>query len=153
RACGVKGDARGARRRAWPEPPAGRRGRGPAGRPRLDQVGHGAARRHAECQEFRTRGKITRPSCRAGEGGRMRAPMTGSGKRLRWLAAGLLVLVAVPGLLVAYRGTSLRDVPPLGPTALTLVPGVHLLGRLEPSAAYVVETPEGLVLIDAGLDE
>jgi glyoxylase-like metal-dependent hydrolase (beta-lactamase superfamily II) len=31
------------------------------------------------------------------------------------------------------------------------VPGVHLLGALEPAAAYVVETSEGLVLVDSGL--
>jgi len=40
----------------------------------------------------------------------------------------------------------------LGPTALTIVPGIHLLGGLEPAAAYVVDTSAGLVLVDAGLD-
>jgi glyoxylase-like metal-dependent hydrolase (beta-lactamase superfamily II) len=36
---------------------------------------------------------------------------------------------------------------------MTVVPGIHLLGGLAPAAAYVVETSEGLVLIDAGLDQ
>jgi glyoxylase-like metal-dependent hydrolase (beta-lactamase superfamily II) len=40
----------------------------------------------------------------------------------------------------------------LGRHPLTVVPGVHLLGGLAPAAAYVVETSEGLVLIDTGLD-
>ena len=31
---------------------------------------------------------------------------------------------------------------------MTIVPGVHLLGRTFPNAAYVVETSEGLVLVD-----
>jgi glyoxylase-like metal-dependent hydrolase (beta-lactamase superfamily II) len=42
-------------------------------------------------------------------------------------------------------------VPPLGSSAITIVPGLHLLGGLSPSAAYVVETREGLVLVDSGL--
>lgn len=40
----------------------------------------------------------------------------------------------------------------MGPHPVTLAPGIHLLGGLAPAAAYVVETSEGLVLIDAGLD-
>jgi glyoxylase-like metal-dependent hydrolase (beta-lactamase superfamily II) len=32
------------------------------------------------------------------------------------------------------------------------VPGIHLLGGLSPSAAYVIETSGGLVLVDSGLD-
>ena len=36
--------------------------------------------------------------------------------------------------------------------AVRLVPGIYLLGGLAPSAAYVVETPEGLILVDSGLD-
>jgi metallo-beta-lactamase class B len=35
---------------------------------------------------------------------------------------------------------------------VTLAPGLHLLGGLSPAAAYVVETSEGLVLIDTGLE-
>lgn len=40
--------------------------------------------------------------------------------------------------------------PELAP--ITVVPRVHLLGRLFPSAAYLIETSAGLVLVDAGLD-
>ena len=43
-------------------------------------------------------------------------------------------------------------VPRLARNACTIVPGVHLLGGLSPSAAYVLETTAGLVLIDSGLD-
>ncbi len=46
---------------------------------------------------------------------------------------------------------SLANTPVLEPRAMTIVPGIHLLGGLSPSAAYVVETSEGLVMIDSGL--
>ena len=35
---------------------------------------------------------------------------------------------------------------------MTLAAGIHMLGGLSPSAAYVVETSDGLVLVDSGLD-
>jgi glyoxylase-like metal-dependent hydrolase (beta-lactamase superfamily II) len=41
----------------------------------------------------------------------------------------------------------------LYPYPVRVVPGIYLLGGLAPAAAYVVETSEGLVLIDAGLDQ
>ena len=44
------------------------------------------------------------------------------------------------------------QVPLLAPHATTIAPGIHMLGGLRPSAAYVVETSEGLVLIDSGED-
>jgi glyoxylase-like metal-dependent hydrolase (beta-lactamase superfamily II) len=37
-------------------------------------------------------------------------------------------------------------------SAIPVVPGIYLLGGLSPSVAYVVETAQGLVLIDSGLD-
>jgi glyoxylase-like metal-dependent hydrolase (beta-lactamase superfamily II) len=63
-------------------------------------------------------------------------------------------------LLGSYRWHTASVVPPpaiprallLRPVAGTLVPGIHLLGGLSPAAAYVVETSEGLVLIDTGLE-
>jgi glyoxylase-like metal-dependent hydrolase (beta-lactamase superfamily II) len=42
--------------------------------------------------------------------------------------------------------------PPLVPFPYRLVPGISILGGLEPSAAYVIETPKGLVLVDTGLE-
>jgi len=44
-------------------------------------------------------------------------------------------------------------VPALETEALTLVPGVHLLGRTYPNAAYAVETGEGIVLVDTCKEE
>ena len=38
-------------------------------------------------------------------------------------------------------------------SAARVVPGIYILGGLAPSVAYVVETSEGLVLVDSGLDE
>lgn len=35
---------------------------------------------------------------------------------------------------------------------ITLAPRIHMLGRLSPSVAYAIETPEGLVLVDSGLE-
>jgi glyoxylase-like metal-dependent hydrolase (beta-lactamase superfamily II) len=70
----------------------------------------------------------------------------------------MLVMACV--FLVAYLWHHVRQgpqlsasrVPRLGQAAITIVPGIYLLGGLSPSAAYVVETSEGLLLIDSGLD-
>jgi glyoxylase-like metal-dependent hydrolase (beta-lactamase superfamily II) len=76
-------------------------------------------------------------------------------------AIGLLVLLlAVLGVVLGFRRyfadreahSSPGRVPHLARKPLTITPGVHLLGGLSPSAAYVVETTAGLVLIDSGLD-
>jgi len=42
--------------------------------------------------------------------------------------------------------------PVLRRRPVTLLEGVHLLGGLAPSVAYVVETSDGLVLVDTGLE-
>jgi glyoxylase-like metal-dependent hydrolase (beta-lactamase superfamily II) len=92
----------------------------------------------------------------------MQQPVTRRPRR-RWLVAGLTALILAAALLVGYRWRSSRAgvsapppwsarVPSLLPRALTVVHGVHLLGGLYPAAAYVVETSEGLALIDTGLE-
>ena len=78
--------------------------------------------------------------------------------RGRWVAS-LIVLIGVSLLAFAYLRhrmarsihLSVDRVPLLGTTPVTIVPGLHLLGGLEPAAAYVVETSLGLVLVDSGL--
>src|SRR5687768_9688505 len=79
-------------------------------------------------------------------------------RRRRWLAASLTLLTVLLVLFVSVRGRFARkelpaavEVPPLGSAPTTLVPGIHFLGGLFPSVAYVVETSAGLVLIDTGL--
>jgi metallo-beta-lactamase class B len=49
---------------------------------------------------------------------------------------------------------SVRPAPPprLVLRAVTIAPGIHLLGSSAPSACYAIETKEGLVLVDSGLD-
>jgi glyoxylase-like metal-dependent hydrolase (beta-lactamase superfamily II) len=73
----------------------------------------------------------------------------------------VLSLLALASMLVAgYQclqyGTSTAlsgaSVPQLGRSSVEIVRGIYLLGALKPSAAYVIETPEGLVLVDSGLD-
>jgi len=44
------------------------------------------------------------------------------------------------------------SVPPLVAYPRLIQPGIYLLGGLHPSAAYVVETSDGLVLVDSGLE-
>ena len=44
------------------------------------------------------------------------------------------------------------ELPLIDGSTVTVVPGVHLLGGLGPSAAYAIETSQGLVLIDSGLE-
>jgi glyoxylase-like metal-dependent hydrolase (beta-lactamase superfamily II) len=78
----------------------------------------------------------------------------------RWrrrLALALLLAcaaVATGALLYGRRAWDaiLGRAPALEPRAMTVVPGIHMLGGLSPSPAYVVETAEGLILIDSGLD-
>src|SRR5262249_53573893 len=45
-----------------------------------------------------------------------------------------------------------RMMPPLVGFPRVLKPDLYLLGGLAPSAAYVIETSEGLVLVDSGLE-
>jgi metallo-beta-lactamase class B len=40
----------------------------------------------------------------------------------------------------------------LVPEAVAVAPRIYLLGKMSPAAAYVVDTADGLVLIDSGLD-
>jgi metallo-beta-lactamase class B len=41
----------------------------------------------------------------------------------------------------------------LGPRNLTVAPGVHVLAGLYPSAVFAIETDQGVILIDAGVEE
>jgi glyoxylase-like metal-dependent hydrolase (beta-lactamase superfamily II) len=77
--------------------------------------------------------------------------MTRPAGRRRWLVGALALVAAGSALAGGYAALRTRAVPLLGPSAVTLVPGVHLLGALEPAAAYAVETSAGLVLVDSGL--
>lgn len=76
---------------------------------------------------------------------------SGTGRKL--LVA--LVVVLLIGTCV-YFGAALWKAPIkvalVDGSTKTVVPGVHLLGHLGPGAAYVVETSDGLILIDAGLE-
>jgi glyoxylase-like metal-dependent hydrolase (beta-lactamase superfamily II) len=79
--------------------------------------------------------------------------------RHKLLAFSLTVLIIAAGLILASRWPLNREpssarpkVPPLVSYPITIVPGVHLLGRLSPAAAYVVETSRGLVLVDSGME-
>ena len=75
----------------------------------------------------------------------------GTGRR-KWLI-GLVVLVF--GISI-YIGTAppafTLKIPLIDGSTMTIVPGVHLIGGLGPAAAYVVETSDGLVMIDTGLE-
>jgi glyoxylase-like metal-dependent hydrolase (beta-lactamase superfamily II) len=75
---------------------------------------------------------------------------------LTWLSASFVVLalVAGSGWYLASGGFTVFGPrhAPLVRAAAAVAPGVFLLGGLSPSAAYVIEVPEGLVLIDSGLD-
>jgi glyoxylase-like metal-dependent hydrolase (beta-lactamase superfamily II) len=73
----------------------------------------------------------------------------------------ILVLVAATVALLAGvvwlrpRGFSPRAAPlaeALEPDAVALGPGVYLLGKSQPAAVYLVETSEGLLLVDSGLE-
>src|SRR5262245_50863619 len=78
--------------------------------------------------------------------------------RSKWKVIGIGVAVVVGGLLTCFwlnkdnrRATAPHSDLLVGAT-VTLAPGIHLLGAHGPSAAYVVETSAGLVLIDSCTD-
>ena len=73
-------------------------------------------------------------------------------RRRKWLAGILTLLIVIVALVASVRWDDGGKVPLLDGSTMTIVPGVHLIGNLGPAAAYVVETPEGLILIDSGLD-
>lgn len=74
-------------------------------------------------------------------------------KRLWGLGIAILAIaLGAVGIAAFVRSDPLGKVPVLGPSARQIVPGIFMLGGLSPSVAYVVETTEGLILIDAGLD-
>lgn len=83
--------------------------------------------------------------------------MPGSTASRRRLTTALIVVLMAGLLLYGWHSSrtseQFEQAPPLLPTAMTIVPGIHLLGGLEPAAAYVVDTSVGLVLIDAGVDD
>jgi metallo-beta-lactamase class B len=65
-------------------------------------------------------------------------------------ALALCLSLGVPGT-GEVPGAWAEPVPPLVPFPIPLGSGIYLLGGSQPAAAYVVETSEGLVLVDSGL--
>ncbi|MDP7276699.1 MAG: MBL fold metallo-hydrolase [Planctomycetaceae bacterium] len=79
----------------------------------------------------------------------------GAGDRGSRIMAGLGVMTLVACAAVIWNVTPEKRIvedPVLKRRPVTLFDGVHLLGGLAPSVAYVVETSEGLVLVDSGLE-
>ena len=83
-------------------------------------------------------------------------------RRRRSRTAVALLLVGITVFVFAgyiwYRAGGLAlfsasRVPTLARSAAPVVPGIYILGGLAPSVAYVVETSQGLVLVDSGLDD
>jgi glyoxylase-like metal-dependent hydrolase (beta-lactamase superfamily II) len=67
----------------------------------------------------------------------------------------LASILVAPYLFFRYRNSasfSATSVPRLGQSSVEVVRGITILGVVKPSAAYVIETSEGLVLVDSGLD-
>jgi len=71
--------------------------------------------------------------------------------RWGWWVGAVAGLAAGAALAVGLLWRPAREVPALAAAPVALVPGVYYLGGLDPSVAYAVETPEGLVLVDSGL--
>ena len=79
-----------------------------------------------------------------------------------WLAAlcvpALLGCAILVGSILKNGMPKWLDSPPgvnpavFQPEVKTMAPGLHLLGQLDPSVAYAIETSEGLVLVDCGLE-
>ena len=52
----------------------------------------------------------------------------------------------------AANGRALAASPTFSSDAKQLAPGVYLLGRLYPAVAYVIQTTDGLILLDTGME-
>jgi glyoxylase-like metal-dependent hydrolase (beta-lactamase superfamily II) len=78
--------------------------------------------------------------------------MAGVVQQRKRLAAFLTVSISICVLIFAVHWSRRWNVPLLDGSTITVVPGIHLLGGLGPSAAYAIETPKGLILVDSGLD-
>ncbi len=74
-------------------------------------------------------------------------------QRKVWIAAAVFLCVAVFMVFGRYFLKPQLQIPVIDGTTTTIIPGVHLIGGLGPAACYAVETKEGLVLIDSGLEE
>ncbi len=74
-------------------------------------------------------------------------PSGGLGRKVR-----APIAIAVAAAWLAVAGCRPTADEPLGEDPLTVLPGLHHLGGLGPAASYAIETTEGLVLIDAGLE-
>ena len=70
-----------------------------------------------------------------------------------WIGGAVLLLVAVFVVFGSYFRKPPLRIPVIDGTTTTVVAGVHLIGGVGPAASYAVETTEGLILIDAGLDD
>jgi glyoxylase-like metal-dependent hydrolase (beta-lactamase superfamily II) len=79
--------------------------------------------------------------------------VTGATGSRKLLAGFLTVAIGIGVYLAIFRRDINRTVPLLDGSTITIVPGIYLIGNLGPAAAYVVETSDGLILIDSGLDD
>src|SRR5262245_33011718 len=80
----------------------------------------------------------------------------------RWtIALACAMILGVPAAVsVALWQLTRDDTPadladgakPLGPETVAVIPGLYLLGKTSPGVAYAVDTSDGLVLIDSGLE-
>ena len=70
-----------------------------------------------------------------------------------WIGGAVFLLVAFLMFFGRYFLKPQLQVPVIDGTTTTVVSGIHLIGGLGPAACYVVETKEGLVLIDSGLEQ
>jgi glyoxylase-like metal-dependent hydrolase (beta-lactamase superfamily II) len=90
--------------------------------------------------------------------------MSGSGRWWKLVLVGAVAAGAVTAALWVRQALAPR--PPakareepreplaqvLAPAPVAVAPGVYLLGKMGPAVAYVVDTSDGLVLIDSGLE-
>jgi glyoxylase-like metal-dependent hydrolase (beta-lactamase superfamily II) len=84
--------------------------------------------------------------------------MTGRGKWRRPALAGLVLLLGAVGAAWLWLRAGSGPQPPavagaLLPEPVAVAPGVYLLGDMSPAAAYAVQTTDGLVLVDSGLED
>ena len=82
----------------------------------------------------------------------LRNPRKAPEKSLARIVVAFLVFLyaGTPGHLWASCNSD-GPLPPLAPFTMRITEGLYILGGLSPSAAYAVETTQGIVLVDSGL--
>ncbi len=77
--------------------------------------------------------------------------MASAARLKKWIISLVILFMGFSVYVGTCRWKPELKVPSLDGSTVMVLPGIHLIGGIGPAAAYVVETSDGLVIIDTGL--